>query len=325
MNNLITEAARIPVSDPVQTISTSPVTLSAPGRGIPLELRITAPSMGRDLPIILLSHGHGPSLYIPSKDGYGPLVSFYAEHGFAVIQPTHLNSKVAGLPPGTPGRPLGWKSRVEDMALILDRLDEIETQAPALADRLDRTRIAVVGHSLGGQTAGMLLGARLSDPKDAEATDVSMIEPRIKAGVIMAAPGNAGPDMVDMSDAVRENISFLNPDFTHMTTRNLVVIGENDVSPHLTTRDADWHADPFHDGPGSDALLTLIGGKHGMGGISGYDAKEADDEHPERLAVVQRMTWAYLRSALYEGDPAWQDACAALQEHARLHGRVDFK
>ncbi|WP_158277981.1 hypothetical protein [Caulobacter endophyticus] len=44
---------------------------------------------------MLLSHGHGPSNYIPSKDGYGPLVNFYAERGFVVIQPTHLNSKVA--------------------------------------------------------------------------------------------------------------------------------------------------------------------------------------------------------------------------------------
>ena len=325
MNNLITDAQRIPVSDPVQTVSISPATLAAPGRGIPLELRITAPANGHELPIILLSHGHGPSLYIPSKDGYGPLVNFYAEHGFAVIQPTHLNSKVAGLPPGAPGRPLGWKSRVNDMSLILDNLNQIEAQAPMLAGRLDHTRVAVVGHSLGGQTAGMLLGARLTDPKDANAVDVFMLEPRIKAGVIMAAPGNAGPDLRDMSDAVRENISFLNPDFTHMTTRNLVVIGENDVSPHLTTRDADWHADPFRDGPGSDCLLTLIGGGHGMGGISGFDAKETDDEDPERLAVVQRMTWAYLRSALYDGDMAWEEACAALQRHAAAHGKVEIK
>lgn len=62
MNNLIDAARHIPVNEAVPTVSVSPVTLSAPDRGLPLELRITAPAGGRDLPIILLSHGHGPSL-----------------------------------------------------------------------------------------------------------------------------------------------------------------------------------------------------------------------------------------------------------------------
>src|SRR4029078_3924182 len=110
MNNLIREASRIPVASAGVTISISPVTLQAPGRGRPLEIRVTAPAGGGRLPIILFSHGHGQSLYLPSKDGYGPLVNFYAEHGFAVIQPTHANSKVAGLDAVAPGGPLFCQS-----------------------------------------------------------------------------------------------------------------------------------------------------------------------------------------------------------------------
>ena len=322
MNNLINQARHIPVNEATTTISISPVTLPAPDRGIPLEMRITAPAAGGDLPIILLSHGAGPSLYISSKDGYGPLVNFYAEHGFAVIQPTHVSSRVSGLGPDAPGAPLFWRSRANDMKLILDRLDEIEHLVPLIAGRLDRSRIAVVGHSMGGQTAGMLLGARLTDPKDEAATDVSMIEPRISAGVLLAAPGKGGDSL---SEFVRENYSALNPDFSHMTTRTLVVAGDADVNPHLTTRGADWHADPYHLSPGSDCLLTLHGAKHGLGGIAGYDAKETDDEDPDRLAVTQRMSWAYLRSALYADDPAWPEACKALKEHAASQGRVDCK
>ena len=86
MNKLINAARHIPVDEPVSTISITPVMLDAAGRPKPIEMRITAPMQGRNLPIILLSHGHGPSLYIPSKDGYGPLANFYAEHGFVVIQ-----------------------------------------------------------------------------------------------------------------------------------------------------------------------------------------------------------------------------------------------
>ncbi len=322
MNNLIDTARHIPINGAVPTVSVSPVTLPAPDRGLPLELRITAPVGGRDLPIILLSHGHGPSLYLPSKDGYGPLASFYAEHGFAVIQPTHANSKVAGLDPAAPGGPLFWRSRVEDMKLILDRLNEVEAMVPAIAGRLDHGRIAAVGHSLGGQTVAMLLGARLTDPKDEAARDVNLIEPRVRAGVLLAAPGNGGRDL---STFAAENYSALNPDYSHLTTPTLVVVGDADVSPHLTTRGADWRADPFHHGPGSDELLTLFGARHGLGGIAGYDAKETDDEDPDRLAVTQRMTWAYLRSALYEGDQAWADACQALAHHASSLGRIDHK
>lgn len=322
MNKLINKARHIPVCDPVQTVSVSPVMLAAPGRGLPLEMRITAPVTGSDLPVVLLSHGHGPSLYIPSKDGYGPIANFYAEHGFAVIQPTHANSKVAGLDPDAPGGPIFWRSRVEDMKLILDRLDEIEALVPAIAGRLDRERVAAVGHSMGGQTVGMLLGARLTDPKNDDATDVNLFEPRIKAGVLLAAPGNGGDSL---SEFARENYSALNPDFSHMTTRTLVVAGDSDVNPHLTVRGADWHEDPYRHGPGSDRLLTLAGGKHGLGGVAGHDAKETDDEDPDRLAVTQRMTWAYLRSALGDGDSAWADACQALEEHAGDLGRVECK
>lgn len=322
MNNLIKDARHIPVDDARTTVSVSPITLAASGRGLPLELRVTGPASGEALPIVLLSHGHGPSNYIPSKDGYGPLVNFYAERGFVVIQPTHLNSKVAGLPADSAGGPLFWRSRVEDMSLILDCLDEIEAAAPAFNGRLDHGKVAVVGHSMGGQTAGMLLGARLTDPNDPAARNVSMLEPRIKAGVLLTAPGNGGDSLSEMA---AKNYGFFNPDFSHMTTRSLVVIGSDDASAHLTVRGPAWHADPFYYSPGAEALMTVLGGKHGLGGISGYDARETDDEDAERLEIVLRMTWAYLRSAFDGDDRAWAAARAALQTHVHSHARVDLR
>lgn len=319
---LIDKASCLPLNEPVQTISISPVVLDAPGRLMPLEMRITAPISGSGLPVILLSHGHGPSLYLPSKDGYGPLANFYAEHGFVVIQPTHANSKVAGYPADAPGAPLFWRERVEELKLIASQLAKIEALVPSIAGRLDHSKLAAVGHSLGGQTVGMLLGARLTDPNDPNAVDVDLIESAIKVGVLLGAPGNGGKDL---SSVASTRFSALNPDFTPMTTQCLVVAGSDDVSPHLTVRGADWHADPFHLSPGADSLLMLAGGKHGMGGISGYDAKEADDEDPDRLATTQRMTWAYLRSALFNNDPAWPDACKALAESGASLGWVEQK
>lgn len=322
MNNLITAASKIHVGDSNIAVSISKVTIPAPERGIPIEMRITAPMTGTNLPVVLLSHGHGPSLYIPSKDGYGPLVNFYAEHGFAVIQPTHTNSKVAGLDKNAPDGPLFAQSRPRDMTLILDELDAIEAQAPIIAGRLDRSKVAVVGHSLGGATAGLLLGALYNDPQ-ANITNISMADSRIKAGVLLGAPGN-GYD--SLSDFARDNYSdAMHTDWSHLTTKTLVVIGDADHSKHLTVRGPEWHADPYHHGPGADHLLTLHGGGHGFGGIAGWDAKETDDESPERLAVTQRLTWAYLRSAFFPEDSAWTKACAALREEASAHGHVDSK
>ncbi|WP_033067430.1 alpha/beta hydrolase family protein [Thalassospira australica] len=309
MNNLITSAHHIPVRDAVPAVSICPVTLPMADRPHPIEMRITLPAVGDNLPIILLSHGHGPSLYIPSMHGYGPLAQFYAEQGFVVIQPTHGNSKVAGFGANAPGAPFFWRSRVEDFKHIIDHLAEIEATQPILAGRLDHDRIAAVGHSLGGHTVGMLLGTRLSDKADPAVQDVSLIEPRIKVGVLLAAPGNGGESL---SAHARANYTIMNPDFSHMTTRTLVVAGDADDNPHLTTRGPAWHTDPFHCSPGSDFLLTLKGGKHGLGGIAGYDAKETDDEDPDRLAVTQRMTVAYLQSAFDEDDLVWARACDAL-------------
>jgi len=319
MSKPITLASDLPVSAPTPVVSVSPVVLSAPGRAVELQIRVSAPTTGRDLPIILLSHGHGRSNNLSSLNGYGPLANFWAAHGFVVIQPTHLDSKTLSLDPNGPEGSLFWRSRVQDMKRILDQLDLIEASVPELSGRLDRSRIGVVGHSLGGHTAGMLLGARLTDPEDG--TVVDLAEPRIKAGVLLAAPGSGG---ADLSAFAAEHISFFrNPSFAEMTTPTLVVVGDNDVSPHLTVRGADWHADPYFLSTGPKCLLTLFGAEHGLGGVSGYDVAETTDESPERVAAVQRLTWAYLRSALYPEDPSWPAARAALEEMHNPPGRVE--
>lgn len=179
------------VGAPTPIVSVRPVVLPALGRGEDVQVRVSAPATGRELPIIVFSHGFGLSL-----DGNRPLVDFWAAHGFVVIQPTHLDSRTLSLAPDDPRTPLIWRFRVEDLTRILDGLDRIGASLPGLSGRLDRCRIAAAGHSWGGQTASTLLGARVLDPYGIPGEDLS--DSRIKSGRA-ACPdgrGRSRPDSV---------------------------------------------------------------------------------------------------------------------------------
>ena len=308
---------RPPVPMATAILSFSPVTFEVPGRQAPLEMRVVVPATGDKLPVILLSHGHGSSNFIASMRGYGPLVDFYASHGFVVIIPTHQNSKTLGLDTSGPEGPLFWKSRPRDMSFIIDHLDEIETAVPGLAGRIDRNRIAAVGHSLGGHTVAMLAGMRVRDPESGE--DVDLSEPRIKAAVLFSPPGSGN----GVSATIAERYpALVNSDFSFMTTPCLVVTGDKDINPMFSER-ADWRADAYRLAPAPKSLLTVRDAGHIFGGISGYDAAETSDESPERVAAIQRITWAYLRTALYPDDPAW--SMIKSETKTGSEGRIESK
>lgn len=306
------------MTTPLPIIAVHPIVLPVVDRPVPLELRVSAPLIGSELPVLLLSHGHGPSNYLSSLHGYGPLADYFASRGFVVIQPTHLDSKTLPFRGSDhPEAPLFWRSRAEDMSRILDHLDVVESAVPTLAGRINHAKIAVLGHSMGGHTASVLLGARHTDPASGRA--VSVTESRIRAGVLLAAPGRGAA----LSDYAVKHYSFLaSLDFSTMTVPALVVAGDRDDHPFMKTGGASWHEDPFALAPGPKSLLIVGGGEHGLGGVAGYDAAETTDENPERIALVQRLSWAYLRSQLFAGDAAWQEAQASLAPNA---GRVESK
>ncbi|WP_189316748.1 hypothetical protein [Streptomyces brasiliensis] len=79
----------------------------------------------------------------------------------------------------------------------------------------------------------------------------------------------------------------------------------------LTDRGPAYHADGYHQAPGPKSLLTLHGAEHMLGGITGYDTVETTDEDPERVAVIQRMTWAFLHDAFTSDGSAWAAATSA--------------
>ncbi len=295
-------------------VSVKPVVLAAPGRGGDVHLRVSAPSTGSELPVILFSHGNGSSL-----EGYGPLTDFWAAHGFVVVQPTHLDSRMVSLPPDDPRIPDIWRFRIEDLIRILDHLDLVEAAVPGLAGRLDRSRIAVAGHSFGGHSAASLLGLRTLDSDGRPGANLS--DSRVKAGVLLATAGTGGADLTPFA---AEHFPFMNPSFDEMTTPSFVIAGDHDDLP-VTVRGPDWCTDPYFLSPGAESLLTLFGAEHLLGGISGYEVAETTDENPARVALIQQLTWAYLRHALGVEDDSWQAAQKALAAEPNPLGKIEFK
>lgn len=264
-------------------------------------------------------------------DGYAPLANFWAAHGFVVVQPTFLDSKLCSRNPAAPHseavkayladpRKLDmWRYRVEDAKRILDELPFIEASMPTLEGRLDLNRIAAVGHSFGAQTTAMLLSARVLHPDGSPSEDFS--DARIKAGVLLSVGGRGGDAL---SPFAVKHFPHLNQSYDETKTPTLVVAGDNDASP-LTTLGPEWFTDAFTLSPGAEWLLTLLGGEHMLGGISGYQVTETTDENPERVAAVQQFTLAYLRSKLLGQDASWRAELEALSEHSNPTSRIDSK
>ncbi|MFC8923008.1 alpha/beta hydrolase family protein [Cellulosimicrobium sp. NPDC057127] len=285
-------------------VSVKPVEIPADGRPAPLRARVTAPLAGSRLPVVVLSHGNGWSM-----DGYAPLAEHWAGEGFAVVQPTHLDSRSLGLGHEHPQLPDVWRWRIADLVAVIDQLPDVVAAVPGLAGRVDVDRVAVAGHSWGAQTAGALLGAGVLsvDGRDVE----RFADPRVRAGVLLAAAGTGDT----LTPFAAERLPFMRPDYASMGTPTLVVAGDADRSA-LSTRGPDWFTDAYHLGAGADALLTLTGGEHSLGGVVGHEVAETTDASPARVALVQRATTAWLRTRLGVEADAWPTVVAELGEGA---------
>jgi predicted dienelactone hydrolase len=296
---------------PVPVMSVRSIRLPDPVRGEDLQLRVSAPVTGSGLPIILFSHGFGSSM-----DGYAPLTDYWAAHGFVVIQPTYLDARRLGLPEDDSRRPTIWRTRVSDAKRIIDQLQEVTGQVPGLSRRIDGTRLAAAGHSFGGQTTSLLLGARMIGGGGEDMSD-----PRFSTGILFASGGKGGEDL---SRIGRELTPYLDMSFDQMQTPTLIVAGDADNSP-LTNRGPDWFYDPFHLAPGGKALLTLFGGEHMLGGISGYAVTETTDENPDRVSIIQRVTTAFLRRELRNDASEWATTATALAGEGATTGKLESK
>jgi len=307
-------------------ISVAPFKLHVLGRRAELEVRISIPLSGDELPVIIFAHGFGSSM-----DAYTPLVNYWAARGFAVIQPTFLDSRKYARQHhadhgdavkaflADPESKKIWHQRITDVKAVHEQLDLIEASYPVLKGRFDKNLITAVGHSFGAHTVASLLGAGTVVADASQAEDYK--DERIKAGILLSAAGRRGNAL---STFAIEHFPYLNTDYSTMTTPALVVAGDQDHSP-LTVLGPEWFTDAYHLSPGADALLTLAGGEHMLGGISGVLVKETTDEDPDRVSIVQQVTFAYLRSFNGDSSPLWEDICHEYSPDGSRAGKIETK
>ncbi|WP_432544156.1 alpha/beta hydrolase family protein [Kineococcus sp. SYSU DK002] len=289
----------MPATPDRRLLAVKPLTVPTTGqpveRGVDLQVKVTAPVDGQDLPVIVFSHGNAWSM-----DGYEPLADRWAAIGFVVVQPTHLDSRRHRIGFDDPRFPTIWRVRIADLHAVLDHLPAVLDQVPGLPARVDLDRVAVVGHSWGGQSAGALLGARVLDADGTPGEDFT--HPTVKAGALLATTGTGDT----LTPFAQEHLPFMRPDYTTMTTPALVVAGGEDDSA-LSTRGPDWFTDAYTLSPAPKRLLTITDGEHTLGGLAGEAVKETSDEDPDRVALVADAVAAHLLDVLTGDATRWQE------------------
>jgi len=235
---------------------TADLVLHDAGRNRDVHYRITYPVGQGPFPIVLFSHGFGSS-----KDGYRPLIDFWARHGYLCIQPSHedagtLKGGIDEVRELLAEQDLpASRLRVADLTLAIDQLEQIEQQIPALKGKVDRSRIAAAGHSLGAYTA-MVLGGATSYFKGEDPAHLP--DPRIRAIIAMSPEG--------------PGVQGLKKDSYQTIDRPMMSI-TGSLDSGLGNQSPNWRKQPFLESKTGDKYLVFLQGARHLSFTGAYAAR----------------------------------------------------
>ncbi|MEJ2138989.1 MAG: hypothetical protein P8Y61_06005 [Gammaproteobacteria bacterium] len=271
----------------------------------PVPLKIFYPESGGPYPLIVLSHGTFSSI-----DRYGRIAGYWAGQGYVVILPQHKDADYGVRPTGYEAMQAVTMSRVADLSLVLDELDSIEQQVPALEGRIDREHFVAAGHSIGTQVAMLVTGMQFRTGFDD--TLIKSDETRYSALVLISDPGKMRlmPGDVWLASSVPTFMATGTEDYGLMGGRGPATEPQSEVLTNTASI--------------ARYRLLLEGGDHYFGGLVQKDT-DATPDH-EGLAIFNAVSTVFLdaetkasieaRAYLEQVDlPALTDGRAHLARH----------
>jgi predicted dienelactone hydrolase len=186
-------------------------------------------SSGGRFPLILYSHG-----YLNDRGSCSEKGPYLASHGYVVIAIDHADATTV-FPDGSyfTGVDTGLdttlqQDRLRDWTFALEELERWSVDDPILAGRLDLDKVAVIGFSFGGATAGEL--ARADD--------------RCQAAVLLDAGPFNGAELVEQrgiqKPLLQINASSNSSDLVYARNNRDALFFQISSSSHLTMGGEDY-------------------------------------------------------------------------------------
>jgi dienelactone hydrolase len=274
------------VIGPLSITKDGRATLAVPVENREMSLRIVYPDQGGPYPIIVFSHGT-----FSSSDKYNLVVEFWADRGYVVILPNHLDANYGIIPSKTEDMIRIIHTRISDMSFILDNLDAIEGQNPGLKGKLNRNQIIAAGHSIGTQVVLVNTGQRIRNPTNNYVTESS--EDRFMAAVMLSDPGKMSmmPDDTWKGGSAPTFLSTGSEDYGLMGDGRREAEYQNEI---LTLPD---------ESTGDKYLLLIERGDHYFGGLIHRDVDKAPDY--DGLAIFNAASLAFMDAHTRDAESAW--------------------
>jgi hypothetical protein len=169
------------------------------------------------------------------------------------------------------------RNRTQDMSFPLDSLDEIGRKAPAVAGKMDATRVGAGGHLVGAYTSCLLAGMKRFRSGGAAEPD-TFADPRVDATLLLSHQGR-GQGLTEKS---WEDI-----------VKPMLVAAGSETPSVRTSNPPEWRTEPYRFAKPGDKYLLWIEGMD-----NSYAGLWRGGVEPEPAAFIRDVTTAFWNAHL---------------------------